>query len=326
MLAVVIAEAVAVVLLGVLVLGLLRSHALILKALHELGAGLELEREAGTGVTTATTGGKPGPVPVELEAGVVQATRKDSTTAHDIIGTDLDRVEQRVTVTTAGSRTLLAFLTSGCSVCQTFWDEFQGSVDVPGDGDLRIIAKGSAEESISSLRTLAGDRDVIQSSGAWVDYDIPGSPYFVYVEGGVVTGEGSASTWPQVRDLMAQGVADNDEARAAAGRSGPGLLVGTEVGSDIGRGERDSLPRMDAELLAAGIGPGDPSLHRSPDTEPVPDADLGLHDHAGHDHEHDHADHADHAGHDHEHDHQHGHAGHAGHAHDIHDAHDQHRH
>src|SRR6476661_1497426 len=249
MLAAVIAEAVAVVLLGVLVLGLLRSHALILKALHELGAGLELEREAGTGVTTATTGGKPGPVPVELESGVVQATRKDSATAHDIIGTDLDRVEQQVTVTTAGSRTLLAFLTSGCSVCQTFWDEFQGSVDVPGDGELRIIAKGPAEESISSLRSLAGDRDVVQSSEAWVDYDIPGSPYFVYVESGVVTGEGSATTWAQVRDLMAQGVADNADARAAAGRTGPGALVGR--GIEVGGG-RDSLPRMDTELLAAG--------------------------------------------------------------------------
>ena len=283
MLAIVIAEGVAIALLGVLVLGLLRSHALILKALHELGAGLELEKDAGTGVTTATTGGKPGPVPVELENGVIPATRKDSTTAHDIIGTDLDRVEQRVTVTTAGSRTLLAFLTSGCSVCQTFWDEFQGSVDVPGDGDLRIVAKGAAEESISTLRTLAGDRDVIQSSGAWVDYDIPGSPYFVYVEGGGVTGEGSATTWAQVRDLMAQGVADNAEARAAAGRTGPGLLVGADVDSDIGRGERDSLPRMDAELLAAGIGPGDPSLHRSPDAEPVSD---DGHDHSHHEHHH----------------------------------------
>jgi hypothetical protein len=301
MLTVVIAEGVAIVLLGVLVLGLLRSHALILKALHELGAGLELEREAGTGVTTATTGGKPGPVPVELETGVVQATRKDSATAHDISGTDLDRVEQQVTVTTPGSRTLLAFLTSGCSVCQTFWDEFQGPVDVPGDGDLRIIAKGSAEESISSLRTLAGDRDVVQSSGAWVDYDIPGSPYFVYVEGGVVTGEGSATTWAQVRDLMAQGVADNDEARAAAGRTGPGLLVG----ADLGRGELDSLPRMDAELLAAGVGPGDASLYRAPDADPADDHashDHAEHEHLGHDHTHDHAEH-EHAGHDHTHDH-----------------------
>jgi hypothetical protein len=288
MLTVVIAEGVAVVLLGVLVLGLLRSHALILKALHELGAGLELERDAGTGVTTATTGGKPGPVPVELETGVVQATRKDSATAHDIIGTDLHRLEQRVSVTTPGSRTLLAFLTSGCSVCQTFWDEFQGPVDVPGDGELRIIAKGSAEESISTLRTLAGDRDVVQSSGAWVDYDIPGSPYFVYVEGGVVTGEGSATTWVQVRDLMAQGVADNDEARAAAGRTGPGLLLA----NDAGRGERDSLPRMDAELLAAGVRPGDPSLYSAPDTADSPDQ------HA-HDHTHDHPEHAEHRHHEH---------------------------
>src|SRR6478752_1111982 len=125
MLAAVIAEAVAIALLGILVLGLLRSHALILKALHELGAGLELEKDAGTGVTLATTGGKPGPVPVELESGVVPATRKDSTRAHDIVGTSLERTDQTITVTTPGTRTLLAFLSSGCSVCETFWEEFR---------------------------------------------------------------------------------------------------------------------------------------------------------------------------------------------------------
>jgi hypothetical protein len=275
MLAAVIAEAVAIVLLGVLVLGLLRSHALILKALHELGAGLELEKEAATGVSRATTGGKPGPVPVDLEPGVVPATRFDSTRAHDIVGTTLDRQDRTIAVTRAGSRTLLAFLTSGCSVCQTFWDEFRGDVDVPGDGTLRIIAKGPQEESVSSLRALAGDREVLQSSAAWVDYDIPGSPYFVYVEGDQVTGEGSATTWTQVRDLMAQGVADSEEARAAAGRTGPGVLAGEEVG----RGERDFLPRMDHELSAAGITPGHPSLYASPDTEPVHE----HHEH--HDHE-----------------------------------------
>lgn len=312
MLAVVIAEGVAIVLLGVLVLGLLRSHALILKALHELGAGLELEKEAGTGVTLATTGGKPGPVPVELETGVVQATRKDSTTAHDIVGTDLDRVEQQVTVTTPGTRTLLAFLSSGCSVCQTFWDEFRGSVDVPGDGELHIIAKGPAEESASTLRGLAGDREVVQSSAAWVDYDIPGSPYFVYVEGGVVTGEGSATTWSQVRGLMAQGVADSEDARALAGRAGPGLLVGEGAGAAAGPGGRDDLSRIDAELLASGVRPGDPSLYRAPDATDtqVPGTDHGHghnHGHDHHEHRHDHAgpghDHHDHGTHDHPHAH-----------------------
>jgi hypothetical protein len=284
-LAVVIAEGVAVVLLGVLVLGLLRSHALILRALHELGAGLELEKEAGTGVTTATTGGSPGAVPVELETGVVPA-RKDSTRAHDIIGTTLDREEREVRVTAPGQRSLLAFLTSGCSVCETFWHEFQRPVDVPGDGTLHVIAKGPAEESPSSLRALAGDLPVLQSSAAWTDYDIPGSPYFVYVEDGRVTGEGSATTWSQVRDLMAQGVADSAEARVAAGRSGPGALVGEA----LGRGERDSLPRMDSELLAAGIRPGDPSLFTPPDAA---DVDGGRpHDHQhDHDHQHQHGSH-----------------------------------
>ena len=112
MLAVVVAEGVAVVLLGVLVLGLLRSHALILKALHELGAGLELEKSAGTGVTTATTGGTAGPVPVELESGVVPATRKDSTRAPDLVGTTLERDARTVSLGAAAQRSLLAFLSS----------------------------------------------------------------------------------------------------------------------------------------------------------------------------------------------------------------------
>jgi hypothetical protein len=289
-LAIVIAEGVAIALLGILVLGLLRSHALILKALHELGAGLELEKEAGTGVTTATTGGPPGPVPVELEAGVVPATRSNTSTAHDIVGTTLDREEQAVTVTAPGKRTLLAFLSSGCSVCQTFWEEFRnGRVAVPGQGELRIIAKGTEEESVTTLRGLAGDLEVVQSSAAWSDYDIPGSPYFVYVEGGVITGEGSATTWPQVRDLMAQGVSDAEEARAAAGRAGPGTLIGDEY---VDRGERDNLSRIDAELLAAGIRPGDPSLYSSPDPDVL--------DEPGHDHDHTNGDHPAHAAHRHD--------------------------
>jgi hypothetical protein len=306
MLAAVVAEGVAIVLLGLLVLGLLRSHALILKALHELGAGLELEKEAGTGVTRATSGGSPGPVPVELESGVVPATRHDSARGHDVVGTALDRTERRLEVTAPGSRTLLAFLTSGCSVCQTFWEEFQHEVDVPGDGSLVVVAKGPEEESVSSLKALAGRLDVVQSSRAWVDYDIPGSPYFVYVEGGTVTGEGSATTWAQVRGLMAQGVADADEARVAAGRTGPGG-VGAAGADD---GGRDSLPRMDAELRASGITPGHPSLFTSPDPAPV-DASGDAHQHA-HDHGNEHGHDHEHAGHGHEgHDHQlHDHAGH----------------
>ena len=93
MLAVVIAEGVAVVLLAVLVLGLLRSHALILKALHELGAGLELEKDA-----TPDGGSHPGPVHVDLESGVVANARRPDSRAAEIVGTSLDRQERTIEV------------------------------------------------------------------------------------------------------------------------------------------------------------------------------------------------------------------------------------
>ena len=279
MLAIVIAEGVAIALLGVLVLGLLRSHALILKALHELGAGLELEKEAGSGAS-----GGPGPVSVDLESGVVANARPESSRAADVVGTTLDRQERTVTVTGQGQRTLLAFLSSGCSVCQTFWEEFRhGPVDVPGNARLVVVAKGPAEESVTTLRQLAGDRlEVVQSSAGWTDYGIPGSPYFVFVEDGVITGEGSSTTWPQVRDLMSQAVADSADARAAAGRTGPGTLGGGEVSE---RGEHDNLPRMDRELLDSGIHPGHPSLYESPDAEP---GEVHDHPHDQHTHAHQH--------------------------------------
>ena len=69
----VVAELVVLVLLSFLVLGLLRSHALILKSLHDLGAGLELDRQVEQ--ERAREGGSPGPVPVELERGVVDEGR-----------------------------------------------------------------------------------------------------------------------------------------------------------------------------------------------------------------------------------------------------------
>jgi hypothetical protein len=198
MLTAVIAEGMALALLAVLVLGLLRSHALILRALHELGAGLELEREA------AASAGRAGPVPVDLERGVVATGgRPPGSPAPEIVGTTLDGEPRTLPGSQPAERTLLAFLTSGCSGCATFWEEFTGGVEVPGEGRLAVIAKDSAEESPATLRRLARGRlDVIQSSAAWADYDVPGSPYFVYVEGGVVTGEGSATSWPQVRELM----------------------------------------------------------------------------------------------------------------------------
>lgn len=244
LLTLVIGELVVLVLLSVLVLGLLRSHALILKSLHDLGAGLELDRAA-----EAATG-SPGPVPVELETGVVARGRADGAGVPELVGTRLGGGDERRE--DLSGRTLLAFLTTGCSVCASFWTEFRQPVDVPGGGRLLIVTKGDDEESPSALAKVAPPHlDLVRSSTAWGDFEIPGSPYFVYVEGGRVLGEGSATTWAQVSDLMAQAVAD-DEQRAGANED------------FVDRGDRDHPASVDAELLAAGIGPDHPSLRPEP--------------------------------------------------------------
>ena len=272
MLVAVIAEGVAIALLAVLVLGLLRSHALILRALHELGAGLELEKDA----AAAGHGTPPGPVAVQIEPGVVPATRAESSRAHDVVGDDLRGRPAQVELagTASGTRpTLLAFLTSGCSVCQTFWEELGPDTETPGDARLVVVAKGSGDESPVTLQRLARPGvEVVTSSAAWADYDIPGSPYFVLVEGGVVTGEGSATSWPSVRDLLQQAVDQSAHARAAAGRAGPGAAHSAATGVVTGAaasGGRDDLSRIDAELAAAGIHPGHHSLYEPAD--PVDD-------------------------------------------------------
>jgi len=124
---------------------------------------------------------------------------------------------------------------------------------VPGNASLVSVAKSPDDESVSALRKVAPDNlPLVQSSSAWDDYGVPGSPYFVYVSGatGTVLGEGSATSWQQVSDLMTTAVED------VAARPGPGR------GGSSGA-YRES--RADAELLAAGIGPGHPSLYSSPE-------------------------------------------------------------
>ncbi|MCW2613893.1 MAG: hypothetical protein JWN08_887 [Frankiales bacterium] len=221
MTALVVALAVAVLLLAVLVAGLLRSHAEILKALHELGAGLELDRS--------------GPVPVTID-GVRTPRTGGGDPPGSISGETLDGESVGISLT-AGTPVLLAFLSSGCTTCQAFWAAFADPhVQVPGGARLVVVAKSLSEESPSALAVRAPQHvTLLASSAAWEAFSVPGSPYFVLVDGaGRVVGEGSAATWPAVTTLMGQATADD---RRPA------------------REQRD-----EQALAAAGVHPGDPSL------------------------------------------------------------------
>ena len=230
----IIVEAAAILLLGLLVAGLLRSHAEILRRLHELGAGVEDHS----------------PQPDGDGRRSVAAPTRASSPAHDLSGTTLDDQAVGVAVSGVGHRTLLAFLSSGCLTCADFWEAIRSPerLSLPGDTRLVVVTKDPEEESPAALRELApAGVPVVMSGAAWEDYGVPGSPYFVYADGpsGRVAGEGSARSWAQVENLLGQALAD---ARSRPGSAG-------------GNGDAYREARADRELMAAGIYPGHPSLY-----------------------------------------------------------------
>lgn len=228
MTAILIIEGVAILLLAVLVVGLLRSNADVMRALHELGAG-----EPGASTTQARRRHQH------------QAPIREGSSP-DVAGSSLSGSAVQVGITGVPHPTLLAFLSTGCSACVGLWEGLRTGVGRIGHEDTRlvVVTKGAEAESESRLRELAPDGvSLIQSTDAWVDYEVPVSPYFVLVDGpsGSVIGEGSAGSWGQVASLMSQALAD--AAADQRGRLDDGEL------------------RADAELRKAGIHPGDSTLY-----------------------------------------------------------------
>lgn len=268
-----------VALLGVLVVGLLRSHASVLKAFHDVGLG----EDALTGESTAdgarasglqiraTPPGDPGirTVPGVAEPSATSALGRLA----DIDGLDPQGGAVRVGLAGAKGTTLLAFLSTGCSTCQDFWRAF-GTDEihaVPGD-DTRVVVvtRGAEEESPASVADLApAGVTTVMSSAAWDAYDVPVSPYFLLVDGahGVV-GEGASASWSQVVDLLAKAAADAG-LQVDSGRSGGGRLSRRAL---LGGGGREREERADRELADAGIEPNSPDLygplHAVDDPEP----------------------------------------------------------
>lgn len=237
----VIALSIAVALLVFLVAGLLRSHADILRRLHQL------------------EGGRASSVEAPAEARVLPVTAAPpARRAHDLTGVAPRGDALAVRVTDTDRDTLLVFLSSGCGTCAGFWEQLAGSVDLPERTRLVVVTAGPEHESPAAVAAVAAPHlTVVMSDDAQRDYAIPGTPYVVLVDGrtGGIVGEGTGQSWEQVARSMAEATGDTAYLGAPAGPKAPR--------------DRDRERDTDRELLEAGFVPGDPRLYQPLDDDAV---------------------------------------------------------
>jgi hypothetical protein len=251
-------ETVVLVLMALLVAGLLRSHATILRRLEALDPD-----GAVSGVGSAETAA---PAQPQLADGLPAArVHDDAAAAFDVVGTTLDGDAVKLGVG-GGSETLLAFLSSGCLTCDGFWRALRssGARSLPASVRTVVVTKDSSSESPSRLLELAPrDIPVVMSTAAWEDYRVQGSPYFIHVgDDGRVAGEGTATTWEQVRSMLLDAAADQALARRREERDRQlRVTAAARAPRSVRDSSLDRLRRADAELAAAGILPDDPSLY-----------------------------------------------------------------
>lgn len=238
--------AIVVAVLAVLVVGLLRSHAVLLRHLHDLGVGLGDEVDPGA------------PSAPALHAQL--RPHAPGRAGADIEGVSPDGEDLALAVAGTAHDTVLVFLSASCTTCQAFWEALAepGRVQLPAGTRLLVVTQGPEAELPSEVARLAPPGvTTVMSSTAWVDHDVPGSPYVALVEAGTgrIRGSGTGASWEQVAELLqlAEG-----EGGGSASRP-PGRRAAADQ-----RREQE----LDRILLDAGIEPGDPSLY-------VPQADAG---------------------------------------------------
>ncbi len=218
-----------VLLLGMLVVGLLRSHAEILRKLDSLGAGLDDDSIDGGHRLTLTR-------------------KEEAAGAPNIVGVNPDGESVAISPGVGRSPLLLAFLSTSCSSCTVFWEGLNRAEMTFGGRDHRVLITtlGPDEESPTRARSLLrGKADVVMSSEAWEAYGVPGAPYFVLTDptDGII-GEGSAENFDALTTFLSDSSNDRQWDRDRVSGA-------------------DRADRIDRELRAAGIEPGDPRLHHN---------------------------------------------------------------
>jgi hypothetical protein len=231
---VVAALAVVVALVVVLLAGVLRSHAEILRALHDVGIYVDGRDQPAAQARLGDAGGAADPDER------LPATASGPAPAH-VTGTTPEG--ELVSLELHGRRepTLLAFLTTGCVTCLTFWEAL-ASERLPGFRVV-VLTRGNEAESAPAVAELAPKGiTTLLSTEAWEDFGVPGAPYFIHVEDGRMVGEGVATSWEQLVRMLDR--ADLDRAELAAQGAGPGMTRRElfTAGPPPARSDRDLAP------------------------------------------------------------------------------------
>lgn len=223
--ALIVIEAIVIGLLLVLVAGLLRSHAEILRQLHALGGG---EHPTGTFVPSPRRGGL-GPAPLANLSG---PTPEGGTAS--------------VALTGSRGYSLLAFLSTTCTSCQPFWQGLSGDLNFSGARPI-LVTKDPRDESPREIARMAGGKvTTVMSSDAWDAFKVPATPYFALIDNtnAAVVGEGSAANWGRVGEMVSRAISDHAH----------------PFHSSTSARKAD----VDEELKQAGIEPGDQRLYQPP--------------------------------------------------------------
>lgn len=234
---VVIGLALLVALLALLVVGLLRTQAEILRTLNQLGVHLD-ESDSSAPIT-------------------LSANRKDA--AGEVVGVTPEGDPVVTSIVSGPDPVLLAFLSTTCSSCTEFWEAFDSDAMMLHNARYRVVVVtlGPDEESPTrAMKMKRGDVVVVMSSDAWARFEVPGAPYFAVVDptSGQVVGEGSAANMTALTTFLGDAAGDQRWDR--------------ETRSD--RTDRDREEIVDAELRRAGLLPGDPRLYHEPDAKDGP--------------------------------------------------------
>lgn len=238
-----------VLVLCVLVAGLLRAYASLLRRVHLLdggGAGGGVAAQVGARPEAASL---PDPAFADRSAGAVPVAGAIDQAAHDVAGTTPDGEVLQLRVVDAPHETVLLFLSSSCPGCGPYWDALvsggaRRALDV---ARLVVVTQGAEHESPAEIARLAAPGvDVVMSDRAWADYEVPGSPFVVVVAAGARTtrGHGTGADLDQVLSLVRRAAGDRPVRKR---------------GRDA---EREG--QVDEVLRSAGIVAGHPSLYGGP--------------------------------------------------------------